>query len=124
MIPMLLLAGAAALGEAPFEPAPRSFANAAACRGFLAESAGEARDQGYDAVEGPYDVAAGDVRIHTVRAEGKGHRIAEQRCLDSALSGRSWRHSLEGMEEGVDEGFTVESVARSAPWLKKDAGRP
>ena len=119
MIGLILLVGAVtADGETPFKPADRSFANAAACKAFLATRAGEARGQGYDAVEGPYEIAAGDVRIHTVRAEGRGHRIDEQRCLDAALSGRSWRHSLEG--EGADEPpFTVESVARSAAWLKK-----
>ncbi len=123
MIALLWLVAAAAAGEAEFEPSPHGFADAAACKAFLAARAGEARGQGFDAVEGPYDVAAGDVRIHTVRAEGKGHRIAEQRCLDSALSARSWHHSLEGAEEAGDEGFTVEAVARSAPWLKKEGGR-
>ena len=123
MIGLLLIAAAAAAqadGETPFEAAPQSFADAAACKAFLAARAGEARGGGYDAVEGPYEVAAGDVRIHTVRAEGRGHRIDEQRCLDSALSGRSWRHSLEEEEE---EEFTVESVARSAPWLRKAPGQ-
>jgi hypothetical protein len=124
MILALVLAGAAAtLGEAPFEPSAQSFADAAACKAFLAARAVEARGQGFDAVEGPYAVGAGDVRIHTVRAEGRGHRIAEQRCLDSALSARSWRHSLEGPEESAEETpFSPESVARSAPWLKKGAG--
>ena len=123
MIALLLLVGAAAAddGETPFE-AGRSFADAAACKAFLADRAGEARGSAFDAVEGPYEVAAGDVRIHTVRAEGKGHRIDEQRCLGAALSGRSWRHSLE--DEKADEAFTVESAARSAPWLKKVPGRP
>ena len=115
---LLLLAGAAGLdAETPFE-ARRGFADAAACKAFLATRAGDARGEGYDAVEGPYELAAGDVRIHTVRAEGRGHRIDEQRCLGPALSGRSWRHSLEDEEEG-EETFTVESAARSAPWLKK-----
>ena len=61
-------------------------------------------------------IAAGDVRIHTVEAVGTGHRIHEQRCLAEKLSGRSWTHSMQPDEEE----FTVESVARSAPWLKKD----
>ena len=114
---LLLLAGAATADlETPFEAAQRSFADAAACKAFLATRAGEARGQGFDAVEGPYELAAGDVRIHTVRAEGLGHRIDEQRCLGAALSGRSWRHSLEDEEEAA---FTAESAARSAPWLKK-----
>ncbi|MFL6843687.1 MAG: hypothetical protein ACJ8ER_02265 [Allosphingosinicella sp.] len=122
MIALLLLAAATAAspdGETPFEPAAQSFADAAQCKAFLAARAADARRQDYDAVEGPYSLAAGDVRIHTVRAEGKGHRIDEQRCLGAALSGRSWTHSLEAEETP----FTVESVARSAPWLKKAAGQ-
>ena len=118
---LLLLLAAAANAETPFEPAPNSFADAAACKAFLATEAGEARGRAYDAVEGPYQLAAGDVRIHTVRTEGRGHRIEERRCLGAALSARSWRHSL---EDGGDEPeFTVEAVARSAAWLKKDSGR-
>lgn len=119
---LLLLAGAAGLdAETPFEAAGRSFADAAACKSFLAGRAGDARGQGYDAVEGPYELAAGDVRIHTVRAEGRGHRIDEQRCLGASLSGRSWRHSLED-EEPEEPPFTAESAARSAPWLKRGPG--
>jgi hypothetical protein len=124
MIPALLLLSAAAGGadgEAPFRQAQQSFADAAACKAFLAARAGEALGEGFDAVEGPYELAAGDVRIHIVRAEGRGHRIDEQRCLGAALSGRSWRHSLEDEDE-EEEGFTVESAARSAPWLKKGPG--
>ena len=122
MIALLLLVGAAAVpaGEAPFEASERSFADAAACKAFLDASAGEARGLGFDAVEGPYEVAAGDVRIHTVRADGQGHRIDEQRCIGAALSGRSWRHSL---EEDEPAPFTVEAVARSAAWLKKATGQ-
>ena len=116
---LLLLAGTAAVaGETEFEAAQRSFADAAACKAFLATRAGEARGEGYDAVEGPYELASGDVRIHTVRAEGRGHRIDEQRCLGAVLSGRNWRHSLETDDE-AEEAFTAESAARSAPWLKK-----
>ncbi|HEX8262456.1 MAG TPA: hypothetical protein VF547_06245 [Allosphingosinicella sp.] len=121
MIALLMLVGAASASldaETPFEAAGRSFADAAACKAFLADRAGEARGKAYDAVEGPYEVAAGDVRIHTVRAEGQGHRIDEQRCLGAALSGRSWRHSLEDDGE-AEEPFTAESIARSAAWLKK-----
>jgi hypothetical protein len=121
MIALLLLAAVAADFETPFQAAAQSFADAAACKAFLAERAGEARGGGFDAVEGPYVLAAGDVRIHTVRAEGKGHRIDEQRCLGAALSGRSWRHSLEDGDE--EPGFTAESAARSAPWLKKLPGQ-
>ena len=124
MIVLLLLAGAAAADfEAPFEPAAQSFADAAQCKAFLAARAGEARGAGFDAVEGPYLLAAGDVRIHTVRAEGRGHRIEEQRCLGAALSRRSWHHSLEAEVAETEEApFTAESVARSAPWLKKGTG--
>jgi len=125
MIASLLLLLASAAGgldaETPFEASKRSFADAAACKAFLATRAGEARGGGFDAVEGPYELAAGDVRIHTVRAEGRGHRIDEQRCLGAALSGRNWRHSLEDEDE-EEEAFTVESAARSAPWLKKGPG--
>src|SRR5687768_15303928 len=120
MIPSLLLLLASAAGgldaETPFEASKRSFADAAACKAFLAARAGEARGEGFDAVEGPYELAAG-----TVRAEGRGHRIDEQRCLGAALSGRNWRHSLEDEDE-EEEAFTVESAARSAPWLKKVPG--
>jgi hypothetical protein len=119
MIPALLLllaaAGVDAVEETPFEPSSRSFADAAACKAFLATQAEEARHGGFDAVEGPYVLAAGDVRIHTVRADGSGHRIHEQRCLAEKLSARSWRHALVADEPE----FTVESVARSADWLKK-----
>jgi hypothetical protein len=125
MIPGLLLLMASAAGaldgETPFEESERRFADAAACKAFLATRAGEARREGFDAVEGPYELAAGDVRIHTVRAEGRGHRIDEQRCFGAALSGRNWRHSLE-VEDGEEEAFTAESAARSAPWLKKGPG--
>jgi len=125
MIPALLLLLASAAGapdaETPFEESKRSFADAAACKAFLATRAGEARVEGFDAVEGPYELASGDVRIHTVRAEGRGHRIDEQRCLGAALSGRNWRHSLVD-EEAEEEPFTAESAARSAPWLKKGPG--
>ena len=121
ILSLLLLAGTAAAAETPFEASRRSFADAAACKAFLATRAGEARGEGLDAVEGPYELAAGDVRIHTVRAEGRGHRIDEQRCLGAALSGRSWRHSLEDEDE-EEEAFTAESAARSAPWLKKGPG--
>jgi hypothetical protein len=121
ILALLLLAAAAADGETPFQAAGQGFADADACRAFLAARAGEARRQGYDAVEGPYELSAGDVRIHTVRLEGRGHRISEQRCLGAALSGRSWNHSLELDVE--DEAFTAESAARSAAWLKKGLSR-
>ena len=118
MIGLLLLL-LAAPDETPFEAGGERFADAAACEAHLAAVATGARGGGYDAVEGPYELAAGDVRIHLVKAEGAGHRIAEHRCLAEKLSGRSWSHSMEAEEEP----FTVESAARSAPWLKKGAGQ-
>ena len=113
MIALLLLLAAAE--ETPFVAGAERFADAAACTAHLGTLAADARGGGYEAVEGPYEIAAGDVRIHMVRVEGNGHRIAEHRCLADKLSARSWSHSMEAEEEA----FTVESVARNAPWLKK-----
>lgn len=116
---ILLLAAPPLAAEEPavFEPGAESFADAPSCKAHLVRLAGEARGSGYDAVEGPYDVAPADVRIHMVRAEREGHRIAEHRCVDAAYSSRSWRHSMGPAEPE----FTIESVARDAEWLKKDA---
>ena len=111
-LPLLLLAAAR---EAPFEDSAERFADAAACKAHLANLAEDARAGGYDAVEGPYEIAGADVRVHMVRAEGAGHRIEEHRCLAGKLSGRSWTHAMEEAEEP----FTVESAARNAEWLKK-----
>jgi hypothetical protein len=111
----LALLALAAADETPFEPSADLFADAAACTARLASLAADARGGGYDAVEGPYALAAGDVRIHMVRAEGAGHRIAEHRCLAEKLSARSWTHAMAQDEPE----FTVESAARAAPWLKK-----
>ena len=112
-LPLLLLLAAA---EVPFDASGESFADAAACRARLVSLAGQATGKGYDAVEGPYEVARGDIRVHMVRAEGAGHRITEHRCLAEKLSARSWSHRMEDEQPE----FTVESVARDAPWLKKD----
>lgn len=112
---VLALLAFAATDESPFEPSADSFADAAACTARLASLAAAARGGGYDAVEGPYELAAGDVRIHMVRAEGVGHVIAEHRCLAEKLSARSWTHQMAAAEPE----FTVESAARAAPWLKK-----
>ena len=112
---LLLAAAPASADETPFEPSGASFADAGACKAHLAELAREARRAGHEAVEGPYELAAGDVRIHVVAVDGRGHRISEHRCTGAALAGRSWRHS---MEDEAPE-FTVESVVRSAEWLKK-----
>ena len=111
-LPFLLLVAAR---EAPFEDSAERFADAAACKAHLAGLADAAQGQGYDAVEGPYEIAAGDTRVHMVRAEGAGHRIEEHRCQAEKLSARSWTHAIEAAEEP----FTVESAARSAEWLKK-----
>jgi hypothetical protein len=112
-LPLLLLAAAA---ETPFEASGESFSDAAACRARLVALAAEARAENADAVEGPYEIEGGDVRIHSVRAEGAGHRIVEHRCLAEKLSGRSWSHE---MEDSVPP-FSVESAAQDAAWLKKD----
>jgi hypothetical protein len=116
-LPLLLLT--AASEETPFDPSTESFADAAACNARLAGLAAEARGGRFDAVEGPYEVTPGDTRVHTVRAEGSGHRIAEHRCLADKLSNRSWTHA---MADAQPE-WTVESVARDAPWLKKSGAK-
>jgi hypothetical protein len=102
--------------EAKFVASAEVFADAAACRGHLERTVSGSTAGGYAAARGPYEVTGGDVRVHLVRAEGAGHRIWEHRCLDKALSSRTWTHSMEGEEEA----FTVESAARTAEWLKKD----
>jgi hypothetical protein len=116
---LLALAVPASAQEVPFEPSLAVFADSAECEARLSELASRARGGGYEAVEGPYEVAAGDVRIHMVAVEGRGHRISEHRCSGAELAGRSWRHS---MEEDAPE-FTVESVVRSAIWLKKGGSK-
>lgn len=116
ILPLLLCAAAAPADEAPFDPAPERFADAEACVGHLRILAADAEGQGYEAVRGPYEIAAGDIRIHMVRAEGAGHRIWEHRCLGQALASRTWHHGMKGAEE-----FTIDSVAREAEWLKQDA---
>ena len=115
---VLVMAPAAAPDEeARFEASSEVFADAAACRGRLEAETAKAQAGRYDAVRGPYEIAEGDVRVHLVKAEGTGHRIWEHRCLGKELSSRSWNHSMEAAEEA----FTVESAARTAEWLKKDA---
>jgi hypothetical protein len=96
-----------------FEASAERFVDAAGCRAHMSGLVAAARAGGFDAAEGPYDFEAGDVRAHTVRAEGNGHRIAEYRCLAERLAARSWIHSMAGPAE---EPFTVESVARR--WLE------
>ena len=117
MLTALLLLAAAE--PAQFEPSPERFADAAACRSHLEGLVAGARQGDYVAVQGPYDLETGDVRIHMIRAEDGGHRIFEHRCLGSDLSARSWLHA---MTASGDEPFTVESAARKAEWLKKRGG--
>ncbi len=113
----LLLAAApvSAADEVPFEPSAQVFADAAACKGHLAGLVAEARAAPNVAVEGPYEIASGDVRAHKVLVAGSGHRITEHRCLAEKLSARTWRHSMDGSED--EEAPTIESMA--ADWLKK-----
>ena len=111
LTPFLLAAGVPPHDEPlipEFAAAAERFADAAGCRAHMAGLVAAARTRGFDAAEGPYDFAAGDVRAHTVRAEGSGHRIAEYRCLAERLAARSWTHAMAAAEED----FTVESAAR------------
>lgn len=114
---LLLLAAPAVIAAVPVHEEPdipdftasaERFADAAGCRAHLGGLVAAARTSGFDAAEGPYDFEAGDVRAHTVRAEGAGHRIAEYRCLAGALGARSWTHEMAEPEEA----FTVASAAR------------
>jgi hypothetical protein len=118
----LALPYAAADGSeaAPFEHLA-SFDTEAACDARLGEMADEARRGGWIAVEGPYQIAEGDRRIHMVRASGSGHGITECRCEDRQLSARSWRHSMGDAEPEQPE--TIESMAAKAEWLKRDRDR-
>ena len=112
---------AAAPEEVPFEPSSERFADAAACRAHLGTLVARARGDEHEAVEGPYDIAAGDVRAHVVDIAGGGHRITEHRCFGGELSARSWRHSMGSGEE--EEPETVESMAAKAEWLKKQPAK-
>lgn len=109
---LLLLAG-----EAAWIERDERYADAKACVAGLTALAQGAAGEGYDAVKGPYPIADGDVRIHTVKAEGNGHRIHEYRCLAERMSARSWHHSMEEAEDDL----TIEAMARNAEWLKKGA---
>ena len=102
-------AAAPADGEVPFEPV-RSYADAGACRAALVAHAAEARRAAV-AVEGPYEVAAGDIRMHRVDVSERGHRITEERCLAAALSRRSWLHEMREDEgDDPDSPYTFERV--------------
>jgi len=115
---LLLGTAAAPAEETPFEPGNKAFADAAGCKSHLVTLLSEAKAFTYAAAEGPYEVVAGDIRIHLVAAEGAGHRITEHRCLAETFSSRSWTHSMAESEEE----FTVEKVARSAEWM--NAAKP
>lgn len=121
---VLLALVAAPLGatdEVPFEPSADLFADAAACKSRLAQIVAAERPRGHAAVEGPYDVTAGDVRAHWVDVSGSGHEITEHRCLAEKMSHRSWRHS---MADGDGEALqTIEQMAAKAEWLKKAASK-
>lgn len=121
ILPLSLVIATPALagsGEAPFVASDQVFATAAACRAGLVELVDEARRGNSVATEGPYEVAAGDVRAHLVRVSGSGHRITEHRCAGEKLSTRTWRHSMDGAEDEAPE--TIETMAAKAEWLNKD----
>lgn len=109
---------AAAPQEAPFEASAMRFADGPACSAHLAQLVMDARRRNFAAVEGPYEISAGDVRAHMVLAEQDGHRITEHRCVEKQLSSRTWRHSMGTGEAAQPE--TIESMAAKAEWLKKD----
>ena len=120
LLPLAFLAASAPLAandEVPFEPSPLVFADAGACKAHLAGVVAEARRGSPVAVEGPYEIASGDVRVHSVTVAGSGHRVTEHRCLAEKLSARTWRHSMDESEDEAPE--TIESMAAKAEWLKK-----
>ena len=113
-LPLLAVATAAAADPPDFESSAERFVDAAGCLGFLRHVVDDARGGDFDAAEGPYEIGPSDVRVHTVRAEGLGHRINEYRCLGSELSARSW---VERMDTRADGAFSIDSLAR-AEWLE------
>ena len=117
----LLSAPLGAAKEVPFEPSADLFADAAACQLRLLEMVTQERGATHVAIVGPYDIAPGDVRAHWVDVSGSGHRITEHRCLSEKMSGRSWRHSMDGSEAEAAE--TIETMAAKAEWLKKAPGQ-
>lgn len=114
-LPLLAAASVAAAEPPEFEGASERFANAGACLGHLQHIVANARGGDFDAAEGPYAIAPSDVRAHTVRSEGLGHRISEYRCAGAELSSRSW---VERMDRRADGAFSIESLAR-AEWLEQ-----
>ena len=124
LLPLIFLFSAAPVSaseEVPFEPSTSVFADAPACKSHLVAEVAKARAAANVAVEGPYEIGAGDVRTHVVLVAGSGHRVTEHRCLAEKLSSRSWRHSMDGSEGEQSE--TIESMARKAEWLKKTPKR-
>ena len=114
-VSLLGAASAAAADPPEFQVSSERFADPAACAGRLEQILAAARGGDFDAVEGPYTIAESDVRAHTVRAEGLGHRISEYRCASAELSSRSW---VERMDHRADGAFSIESLAK-AEWLEQ-----
>lgn len=117
-LPLLAAAAMAAAEPPEFAGSPERFADAGACFGHLQHLVAQARGGDFDAAEGPYAIAASDVRAHMVREEGLGHRISEYRCAGAQLSSRSW---VERMDHRGDGPYSIESLA-GAEWLQQ-AGR-
>ena len=113
--PLLAFASVALADPPDFSPAAEHFADAPACRGRLQQIVDAARGDGFDAVEGPYALADADVRAHTVRADGFGHRIDEFRCAGADFSARSW---LERLDRSADGAYSIEALA-GAKWLEQ-----
>ena len=86
------------------------------CPAELGRLAGQARGEGAEAVEGPYEVAPGDVRIHAVHAEDGGHRIVEHRCEGGRVVSRSWTERGSGAEAAATP---IESLLRGARWEQR-----
>ena len=112
-LPLLAVASAAAAEPPDFQNAPEHFADASGCRSHLQQLVDVARRADFDAVEGPYALTGTDLRAHTVRAEGLGHRISEYRCEGARLSARTW---LERLDHRADGAYSIESLA-GAHWL-------
>lgn len=116
ILTLLACASAAAAEPPEFEASAERFNDAEACLDFLQHLVSDARGADFDAVEGPYTIALADVRAHTVRAEGLGHRINEYRCAGAELSSRSW---VERMDHSADGPYSIEALAR-ALWLQQN----
>jgi hypothetical protein len=81
------------------------------CRAELERVAAVARGEVYEAVEGPYEVGPGDLRVHAVVMEGNGHRIVEHRCEDGRVVSRSWTESMESDEDAPWNSDSLERIA-------------